>query len=259
MPARSWLAVAGLCAAVASSATGGGFAQEASSASAAFDRGRRLFDVHCARCHGIGGGGGEGPSLTRPVLRRAPDDAALVAVIQNGIPRTAMVGSFSLSAGEASQVADYVRSLGRVEPEAVTGDAARGRAIYDENGCGACHIVAGVGRGYGPELTAVGAMRGVAHLRQSVLDAGAVVADEYRVLTARTGAGGSVRGLRVHEDEFAVVVRDVDLRLHSFATAALDSLRREMGVSLMPSYAGRLSRDEVEHLVAFLSGLRGQE
>ena len=27
--------------------------------------GKQLFDIHCSRCHGIGGTGGEGPSLTR--------------------------------------------------------------------------------------------------------------------------------------------------------------------------------------------------
>ena len=220
------------------------------------DRGRRLFDIHCSRCHGVGGGGGEGPALTKPVLRYAPDDATLVSVIQDGIPRTAMVGSFALSDAEAMDVAAYVRSLGRVEQEAVAGDVERGRAIYDEQACGACHIVAGDGRGIGPELTAIGEARGADHLRQSLLDAVAVVAEEYRVVTVRGKSGASVRGVRVNEDDFSVLVRDADARLHSFALDE-STMSKEMGASLMPSYAKRLSNAEVEDLVAYLVSLRG--
>ncbi len=219
------------------------------------DRGHRLFDIHCARCHGIGGGGGEGPALARPVLRYAPDDAALVTVIQDGIPRTAMTGT-SLSNAEAIDVAAYVRSLGRVEPAVVTGDAGRGRVLYDEQGCGACHIVAGDGRGIGPELTSIGEQRGADYLRQSLVDATAVVAEQYRVVTVRGKGGETVRGLRVNEDDFAVLVRDADARLHSFVLEE-STLRKEMGESLMPSYAQRLSSVEIEDLVAYLVGLRG--
>jgi putative heme-binding domain-containing protein len=251
---KVWLGAAGLAAAAALAA-----AQESAPAAAALERGHRLFDVHCARCHGVGGGGGEGPALTRPLLRRAPDDETLIAVIQEGIPRTAMTGSFALSRPEAADVAGYVRSLGRVARQPVTGDPARGRAVYDDNGCAACHIVAGEGRGLGPELTAVGAVRGADHLRQSVLDAAAAVDDAHRVLTARTNDGRSVRGVRIAEDEFSVVLRDADFRLHSFTAAELADLRREMGASLMPSYATRLERAEVEDLVAYLVSLVGEE
>ena len=230
--------------------------EPAPAAATPLDRGRRLFDIHCSRCHGIGGGGGEGPALTRPDLRHAPDDATLVKVIQEGIPRTAMTGSFSLSNVEAADVAAYVRSLGHVSEAAVAGDSNRGRTIYDDQGCAACHIVAGEGRGIGPELTAIGETRGAEYLRQSLLDPAAVVAEEYRVVTVRTADGASVRGLRVNEDDFAVLVRDADARLHTFLLENT-TLRKEMGVSVMPSYAKRLSSEQVEDLVAYLVGLRG--
>jgi putative heme-binding domain-containing protein len=243
--AAACLVVAGLAA-----------AREPDPASAPIDRGHRLFDVHCARCHGVGGAGGEGPALTRPVLRYAPDDAALVEVIKEGIPRTAMIGTFALSDAEAIDVAAYVRSLGRVEQEPVSGDAERGRLRYDEQACGACHIVAGEGRGIGPELTTIGETRGAEYLRQSLVDATAVVAEDYRVVSVRGADGASVRGVRVHEDDFAILVRDTDARLHSIVLEG-STLRKEMGESLMPSYAKRLSSAEIEDLVAYLVSLRG--
>lgn len=51
-------------------------AQELSSQSrpAATQRGAPLYRNHCARCHGLQGLGGTGPSLTRPVLRHARSD-----------------------------------------------------------------------------------------------------------------------------------------------------------------------------------------
>jgi putative heme-binding domain-containing protein len=222
----------------------------------AVDRGHRLFDVHCAGCHGIGGGGGEGPSLLRPILRYAPDNPTLVRVIRNGIPRTGMGGTGALSSAEARDVAAYVRSLGRVVQAAVTGDAVRGRAIFDQQDCGACHITAGLGRGIGPELTSIGGTRGADYIRESLVDPAATVADEYRVVTVRGKDGSTVRGLRVNEHEFAILVRDANARLHTFLLKEI-MLRKEMGESLMPSYAKRLSSEEIENLVTYLVGLRG--
>src|SRR5262245_56752220 len=53
-------------------------------------RGKRLFEAHCARCHGIEGGGGTGANLRRPKLRHAADDESLFDLIRSGIPGTGM-------------------------------------------------------------------------------------------------------------------------------------------------------------------------
>ena len=76
------------------------------------------------------------------------------------------------------------------------------------------------------------------------------------MVTVRGKGGATVRGLRVNEDDFAVLVRDANARLHSFVLEG-STLRKEMGESLMPSYAKRLSSAEIEDLVAYLVGLRG--
>jgi hypothetical protein len=47
--------------------------------------GKRVFESQCALSHGQTGGGC-GPSLSRPTLNKAPDDAALGKVISGGIP-----------------------------------------------------------------------------------------------------------------------------------------------------------------------------
>src|SRR5215468_3921979 len=66
-------------------------------------RGEKLFQVHCARCHGAKGEGSRGPALTRPKLPRAPDDTALLKVIEEGIRGTEMPGADAMSDREMRQ------------------------------------------------------------------------------------------------------------------------------------------------------------
>src|SRR5438445_8765872 len=77
-------------------------------------RGEKLFQVHCARCHGAKGEGSRGPALARPKLPRALDDSALLDVIENGIRGSEMPGAGAMSDREMRQAAAYVRSLGKV-------------------------------------------------------------------------------------------------------------------------------------------------
>ncbi len=221
------------------------------------ERGEKLFEAHCARCHSVGGTGGEGPALTRPTLRRAADHSALVALIRLGIVGTEMPANSMLSEDEAWQIAGYVRSLGRVEIGPLPGDPSNGRTLYDEQGCEACHILRGQGRGIGPELTDIGIRRGADHLRQALMDPAAVIADDYLMVRVRTADGRTLRGLRLNEDAFTIQLRDADNRLHSFDKAEIQALRKEPGSTVMISYARRLSKRELDDLVAWLASLRG--
>jgi cytochrome c oxidase cbb3-type subunit 3 len=242
----------------------------ASPSGADLDRGHALFDSQCARCHGIGGTGGMGPPLDRAKLRRAPSDEDLISVLVHGVPGTAMGGAWQLSERETAQVAAYVRSLGRVPTEELTGDPVRGQAIYDGKGaCATCHIVRGAGAGQGPELTDVGAVRGSGHLRESLVDPGAHLPDRpvpyepntyaaYLVVRAVTRGGAEVVGARVNEDSFTIQVRDGAGRLHSLRKAQLRSLEKKQGASLMPSYRDTLTAAEIDDLVAYLMTLRAE-
>ena len=46
--------------------------------------GKKLFENQCGLCHGPQGEGGRGPVLAKARLSRAPDDTALVKVIESG-------------------------------------------------------------------------------------------------------------------------------------------------------------------------------
>ena len=219
--------------------------------------GRKIFESQCALCHGQTGTGGRGPGLNRPVLAKAPDNAALLKVISQGIPPE-MPGAWQLSNREAGSVAAYVRSLGSTPPEWLPGDAARGAAIYDAKGCAGCHMVGGKGQGIGPERSDIGARRSGAHLRKALLKPAESLPEGFLLVSAVPAAGGSVRGIRVNEDSFTIQLKDAQGRFHSFRKSELKELHRLERETLMPSYERSLSAGELDDIVAFLASLRGK-
>ena len=226
--------------------------------------GERLFRIHCARCHGIDGAGGEGSNLARPRLKYAPDDDALLDVIGGGISGTGMPAIWTLDEDQTKRVAGYVRTLGRLEEEEMPGDPERGRTVYQTNGgCAACHIISGAGKGIGPELTYVGDQRGLEYLRQSLTDPAETQAQTsgYKdFLTVRLRAEeGSVEGLRVDEDAFSVVIRDVIRTVHSFRKEDLVEYDKVFTHSLMPGYGGVLNQQDMDDVVSYLMSLRSEE
>ena len=221
-------------------------------------RGKRLFESQCTGCHGQTAEGGRGPSLRQARLRRVTDDASLFDVIQDGIPGTEMPGMWYLSEREVRQVAGYLRDIAKTPVAAVPGDAARGRGLFEgKGGCLNCHIAGGKGVAAGPDLSDIGARRSVAHLRQS-LTAPATAAPEGFLLVDASSGGRVVSGVRVNEDTFTIQIRDAAGRFHSFRKGALTSLKRREGESSMPSYAAKLTAAEIDDLVAYVAGLRGE-
>lgn len=219
--------------------------------------GRKIYESQCALCHGQNGTGGRGPSLTRPKLSHAPDDESLRRVISNGIPPE-MPGAWQLHDREISNVAAYVRSLGTIAPEPLTGDPMRGEALYRSKGCAGCHIVRGAGEGYGPELSDIGARRNAAYLRQTLLEPAKSIPEGFLMLEAVTASGQHVRGVRANEDTFSVQIRDAGGRYHSFRKSELKELRKLKGQTPMPSFRDALAGSELEDIVAYLAGLRGR-
>jgi len=220
-------------------------------------RGEKLFQVHCALCHGQKGEGSRGPLLARAKLTRAPDDAALVRIIDNGIRGTEMPGAKAMSPNEIRQTAAYVRSLGKIAQQAVPGEPARGAEVFAGNGkCSSCHAIHGEGGVAGPDLSTIGASRSPAYIRESILNPAAALPDGYLLVTVIPNSGPRVTGIRVNEDSFSIQVRDSAGRSYSFWKKDLTKVEPQRGVSPMPSYQGKLSDTELTNLVAYLSSLK---
>ena len=226
--------------------------------------GEKVFKVHCGRCHGIAGQGGEGSNLVRSKLKYATDDQALIDLLGEGIPGTGMPAIWTLDEKKRTQVAAYVRSLGRLEAEEMPGDPGRGEDIYHgSGGCPACHIIAGHGTGIGPELTHVGDQRGLDYLRQSLTDPAATQSQTrgyQNFLTVRVKLlQTEVEGLRINEDAFTVQVRDMSGTIHSFRKDELTQFEKVFAHSLMPGYGAALSDDDMDDLISYMMSLRSEQ
>ncbi len=74
-------------------------------------RGKEVYDVHCASCHGVEGEGVTGPSLANPVFLRTMPADLVTRTLQHGRPGTAMQ-SFEgvLTPRQQADVASYIES-----------------------------------------------------------------------------------------------------------------------------------------------------
>ena len=233
-------------------------------------RGRTLYVAYCARCHGMTGGGGEGPSLARRELPRAPNGEALIALIRDGIPGTVMSPAWWLGDREYEPLTAYVRSLAPAAAavDDVRGDASRGQQLFEgSGGCASCHMVGGFGTNRGPDLTTIGSRRGAAFIREAILDPGVVLPRgltavgldfvDYLVVRVVDGDGREVVGVRLNEDSYTIQVRDLLGQLHSFYKPHLQTLEKQFDQSLMQSYREQFSNTEIDDLVAYLTTLGG--
>ncbi|MGC2330664.1 MAG: c-type cytochrome [Candidatus Acidiferrales bacterium] len=228
--------------------------------------GKVLYDATCSKCHGLDGGGGDGPSLQGAPERLG--DAEVGSIIRGGIPGTGMNGFGSLTVDETDQVVGYLRTLGRTaDMEIAKGDPVKGKEVYETSGCSTCHIIDGQGGGVGPELSRVGAMRGPGYLRTQLITPGADLPHEggamergrftqYLFVRVTTKGGHVVEGTRVYEDSFTIELKDATGRFHSFRKLELEKLEKLPGKSVMPSFKDTLSSTQLEDLVAYLASLK---
>jgi putative heme-binding domain-containing protein len=218
--------------------------------------GGRAFRNTCANCHGPDGDQIAGIDLGRGQFRRMLSDQELVGIIRNGIPNTPMPAT-NVSEVQAVKIVAYLRSLAAARPSAApTGDAVRGKTIFDGKGaCSTCHRVNGNGSRLGPDLSRVGQLRRTIELEQSLLDPGREVlpANRYYRVTMRDGA--TVTGRLLNHDTFTVQMLDSKEQLRSFVKADL----REHGFAPtpMPSYKGQFNSQETADVVSYLVSLKG--
>lgn len=218
--------------------------------------GARMFRVQCAGCHGLdGSGSAAGSNLTTGVFRHGSSDEALFRNIAKGIPGTAMAAT-ALEGREIWRLVTFVRSLSIGKgAEQATGDPTKGAHVFETAGCRGCHAVSGKGGLLGPDLTGIGARRSLAELERSVVDPSADVAPDFWSLRAQTPAGERITGIRLNEDTYSVQILDAAGRLRSLSKEELAEYQM-VRTSPMPSFKGKLRRDDLEDVIAYLARLR---
>jgi|TARA_B100000586_G_scaffold75929_1_gene53300 putative heme-binding domain-containing protein len=226
------------------------------------DSGNKLFRLHCARCHGISGEGGEGSNLASTSLRYAKDDLGFFEIIREGLPGTGMPGIRALTDDQRWKITSYIRSLNQISDVKMPGNPILGREIYNKAACSACHIISGDGIGFGPELTTIGNQRGLDYLRESIelpSIAQPTIGGRANYLTVRIKSNNTIlEGIRLNEDTFSILIRDLSGKIHSFQKREVQNIEKIFSHSLMPNYMITLSKKDRYDLISYLMSLRSE-
>jgi putative heme-binding domain-containing protein len=129
--------------------------------------------------------------------------------------------------------------------------------VIQENACLSCHRVGQTGSYIGPDLDRVGARRSSEQLRASLVAPNKEVLPENRTVRLVTNDGSTVTGRLLNQDGFTVQLIDSSSKLRSLERSGL----REFTIvttNPMPSYADKLSAQDLSGLVRYLSSLKGE-
>ena len=235
---------------------GAAFAQQGYSP-ADIQSGKQLYGVNCTNCHGPNGDFVSGVDLGHGNFHRASTDNELVAIMIQGIQGTPMPPA-NLSDQQAHQIVAYLRSLAASSNTgtASQADVAKGKALFETQGCLACHRVRGHGSRVGPDLTNIGAERKPAEIERSIIDPNAEILPENRYVRVVTRDGATITGRILNEDTFSLQLIDSKEKLVSLQKADLRQFEF-LKNSPMPSYRDKLSGDELSDLVGYLDSLKG--
>jgi putative heme-binding domain-containing protein len=137
------------------------------------------------------------------------------------------------------------------------GDETAGAAIVAGKGdCQRCHRIFGKGSRLGPDLTDIGSLRTREQLEASLLDPNAEILPENRFYRVVPRDATAITGRLLNLDTFQVMMLDSKEQLRTFTKSDL----REHGFaagSIMPSFRGTLSRQELADAIAYLLTLKG--
>jgi putative heme-binding domain-containing protein len=217
--------------------------------------GSELFRVHCAACHGAQGEGGSGPDLTEGAYAAGDRDEDLRQVVMRG--RGGVMPGFRNILDEESiwRLVSFMRSLAGRNLGIAQGDPAAGAQLFwGKGGCGQCHRVGLSGASTGPSLTVIGARRGAAYLRESLLNPDAGVPRGYAAVTGATNDGRTIQGIRLRSDNFSVQFIDMQGTFYSYLREEIKEVT-ESEKSLMPAYGNLFNETELNDLVAYLARL----
>lgn len=139
---------------------------------------------------------------------------------------------------------------------ALTGDAARGRALFHGAAqCGRCHLAAAEGRAFGPELAGPAKRYNRAQLLDQILYPSKTVAPEFKSVTLTLKDDTELLGFIVRRDANQIILRTETGGERTIAAADVSEFR-ESALSAMPEgLLAALTAQEAADMLEFLIAL----
>ena len=235
---------------------------------AILERGKALYSVHCAFCHGSDarGGDGGGPNLLRSQLVLSDKNGELIGnIVRDGRPANGMP-PIALTSQQIADIADFIHSFSvggddaarRVPATIVVGNATAGAAAFQTR-CASCHSTTG-------DLKAIGARFAIARELQDywlvpvpsrgrASGVGANLKPVSAIVTLPSGERSEGRLLRI--DDFSLTIVPADGVPRSFGRRGeqpkveiIDPVKPHR--DLLPRYTDR----EIQDITAYLVTLK---
>ena len=142
----------------------------------------------------------------------------------------------------------------------IKGDALDGRVMFNTKGtCAKCHVVNGMGKEVGPNLSEIGKKLSREALFESILYPSAGISHNYESYTIILASGNVVNGLLVNKTDDAITIKDAEAIARTFKMDDVEEVIQQK-VSLMPADLQKvLTQEELVNIVEYLTTLKQAE
>ncbi|OOQ59861.1 heme-binding protein [Mucilaginibacter pedocola] len=147
-----------------------------------------------------------------------------------------------------SSIEDIMLALNKLK-----GDPIKGKALFAQQGCIACHTIKKGDKPKGPFMGQIGSIMTKQQIAESILKPSASISQGFATVTITAKGNKTYMGFITDQSAQQIVMRDITGTVYTVKTSDIIS-RKEMKTSMMPpGLANALSYDEFASLVTFLS------